>query len=156
MKMLRSPALSPAVLLLLRSHVVKALCPQEISISGTADSPGQADRLTEFRMRIIGRKAVVPGPSLRVETVSNGNRFQQSGFSAAVLPRKEGDRMRKRNILCALDRRDLPQIAVAADFLPVDLHAIQQLCVHHGFIKSLLIFRSAGNASIPIFDVPEY
>ena len=126
MKMLGLSARSPAVLFLLGRHIVKALRPEKVSVGSPADPPGKAQRPAEFRMRIIGGKAVIPGPALRIEPGSHSDGFQQRGFPAAVLPHKKRDRIPESDLSHPCQRRNASQIAALFNFIPVDKQAAER------------------------------
>ena len=129
--MLGLSARSPAVLLFLGRHIVKALRPEKISVGSSPDPPGETQGAAEFRVGIIGRKAVIPGPAFRVEPGSHSDGFQQRGFPAAVLPHKKRDRIPKSDLSHPCQRRNASQIAALFNFIPVDKQAAERQIVDH-------------------------
>ena len=129
MKMLRSSARPPAVLIFLGRHVIKALRTKEIAPSCAPDASPQPDGAAELGVRVISGKAVVSGSAFRIKTAGNGHRLQQSGFPAAVLTDEESHIMGEADLVDAAESGNGTQIAVLLYSGPVDHYAADQLPV---------------------------
>ena len=120
-------------------HIVETLRAQKVSIPGAPHAPRQPDRITQFRVRIICRKVVVSCPAFRIEPVRDRDRLQQRRFPATVLSHEKGDRLPERDLLNAVDRGDIPQIAFAADPVPVDHDAVYKKWIPHRILHFSLL-----------------
>ena len=100
-------------------HIIEALRPQEIAAPRPAVAFGYGDGFMEAGVGVVGGEIIVSRAAFGVKTIGDGNRFQQRGFSAAVLPYEKGDRPREFQSVQSAEGRDLSQIAVGFYFVPV-------------------------------------
>ena len=115
---------------LLGGNIVETFCPQKISALHPSVSFRQPESRIQFRMRIIGGKTIIFCTALRVKSIGYCDGFQQRGFSASVFSHKESNRMREFHTFHALQRFNIPQIAVLFYFAPVNGKPLNQLIVH--------------------------
>ena len=146
--MLRDAA-DPAVCFFGCRNIIEAFRTQKESPADLSPAFCQRDCTAELRMGIIGREAVIAGAALRIEAVSDGDRFEQRGFSAAVLSDKKCDIVPEFQRLYAGDRRNLPPLAFRFDHIPVDLQsADEQIVLHIHFHFPPLPFLMSGTYNI--------
>lgn len=100
-------------------HIIEALRPQEITTPRPAVAFGYGDGFMEAGVGVVGGEIIVSRAAFGIKTVGDGNRFQQRGFSAAVLSYEKGDRPRELQSVQSAEGRDLSQIAVFFYFVPV-------------------------------------
>ena len=110
--------------------------------------PGCADKRqggSQLRMRIIGRKMIIPGPAFRIKPIRNGDSLKQGALSGTVLAGKKGHRGMKTKRLDASDGRNPVEITVSRYFLPVNGKLPDgQRCVSHAGTSNLLFSGTAG------------
>ena len=100
-------------------HIIEALRPQEITALRPAVAFGYGDDFMEAGVGVVGGEIIVSRAALGVKAIGDGDRFQQRGFSAAVLPYEKGYRLREFQSVQSAEGRDLSQIAVFFYFVPV-------------------------------------
>lgn len=100
-------------------HIIEALRSQEITAPHPAVAFGYGDGFMEAGVGVVGGEIIVSRAAFGIKTIGDGNRFQQRGFSAAVLSYEKGYRLREFQSVQSAEGRDLSQIAVFFYFVPV-------------------------------------
>lgn len=80
------PTRFPTVFFLFRSNVVEAFSTKEVSISGAADTPGKAYRITKIRVGII-----IPQVRLHTDNICAKRPQRQLGDLKELFPKRDPD-----------------------------------------------------------------
>ena len=114
-----------------RCHVVEALRTQEVGSPRSFVRSLQVHGLMQRGVGVVGSKGIVAATALRIQPVCHGHGLEERRLARAILAREERD-VGGEGERQALERRDVPHVAVTLDGGPVYECLFYEMRLWHG------------------------
>jgi len=107
-----------------RCHVKEGFGSEKVAEFGATKALDQDDGIAQGRDIVVGAKVVISRTALGIVAKRDRDRLEQGGLSAAVLANQKGDVLFKFHFRNAFDGRNLVDVRILRNRLPVNSQAL--------------------------------